>query len=139
MSCARKQQPLLAHDPRTARSEVQRTHQLGHRVPHFLRTQSQLNSRLSTHVNHVSMEINLKPALCTYVTDDVGYGISSVHFPSFTEHAQSHVHVCQRLLVRVVMGRFGQLLQENRNKIYIYIYKWVLFKEALSLIIIVMM
>ena len=34
-----------------------------------------------------------RSSLPTYVTNDVWYSISGVDFPSFTEHAQSHVDV----------------------------------------------
>ena len=49
----------------------------------------------------------------TYVTDDIGNSVTRVHFPSFAKHAQSNVNMCQRFLIRVVMRRFGQLLQVN--------------------------
>ena len=52
----------------------------------------------------------------TYITDDVGDGVTSVNFPPFAEHAQSDVDMRQRFLVRVIQRRFCQLLIKDKDK-----------------------
>ena len=54
---------------------------------------SQLHSRLSPNVKLHQVEHKLNTGSCTYVTNDVRYSVSGIDFPSFTEHAQSHVDV----------------------------------------------